>query len=222
MPHAFIIPLVLYILGTSLISNLPLEWYPITYAVVVAIVATACWFLIRKEGIIKPHGRVLIGIVTGLIGVFLWILVSHLHLEDLLSTILPESLRPLARVSYNPFENLESSLAQWSFIGVRLLGIALVVPVIEEVFWRGFLMRWLINPDWRQVPIGQFTAGSCATLCGLFALAHPEWFAAAAYCLLLNGLLYWKRDLWLCIVAHATSNLVLVMYVLTTKNWWLW
>jgi membrane protease YdiL (CAAX protease family) len=56
----------------------------------------------------------------------------------------------------------------------------------------------------------------------LFALAHPEWVAALAYCALLNGLLYWRRNLWDCIVAHAVSNLVLGIYVLATGNWMLW
>ena len=56
----------------------------------------------------------------------------------------------------------------------------------------------------------------------LFTLAHPEWFAASIYCILLNILLYWKKDLWLCIVAHGTSNLVLGIYVLLTGSWVLW
>lgn len=56
----------------------------------------------------------------------------------------------------------------------------------------------------------------------LFALAHPEWLAAAVYCTLLNGLLYWKGDLWNCVVAHGVSNLVLAIYILFTGSWELW
>ena len=56
----------------------------------------------------------------------------------------------------------------------------------------------------------------------LFTVAHPEWLAAAVYCALLNGLFYWKKCLWCCIVAHSVSNLVLGAYILTTGAWWLW
>lgn len=53
-------------------------------------------------------------------------------------------------------------------------------------------------------------------------MAHPEWLAAAVYSLLMNGLLYWKKDIWQCIVAHGVSNLLLAVYVLASGNWWLW
>jgi hypothetical protein len=46
--------------------------------------------------------------------------------------------------------------------------------------------------------------------------------AAAVYAALLNGLMYWRRDLWNCIVAHSVSNLVLAVYILTTGSWSLW
>jgi hypothetical protein len=56
----------------------------------------------------------------------------------------------------------------------------------------------------------------------MFTLAHPEWMAAAVYCVLLNLLLSWTRDLWNCVVAHGVSNLVLGVYVLWTDSWELW
>jgi CAAX prenyl protease-like protein len=113
-------------------------------------------------------------------------------------------------------------LSVWGFVAVRLVGLALVVPVAEELFWRGFLARWLLGPDWQTRPVGQFTPVSFAIVTLLFTLAHPEWVAAAVYCALLNGLAYWTRDLWNCVVAHAVSNLVLGGYILTTGDWKLW
>lgn len=221
-PVPFFLPFVLYLLGTSVIASLGVAWYPIAYAVLVAVVGIVTWVLLRREGIVQPHGRVWLGVLVGAIGIALWIALSHLHFEAWVSQWLPDFLRPSDRVSYNPFEHLKSDVAIWSFIAVRVIGIAIVVPIVEEIFWRGFLLRWLIDPDWEKIPIGTYTAASCMWLVLLFALAHPEWLAAAVYCLLLNGLLYWKRDLWLCIVAHATSNLLLAVYVLATGNWWLW
>jgi CAAX prenyl protease-like protein len=221
-PVPFFVPFVLYLLGTSVVASLGVAWYPIGYAGVVAVVGGVTWFLLRGEKVLRLHANVWLGVLVGVVGIAVWIGLSHLRLEGWLSQWLPEFLRPGDRVSYNPFVNLKSGLAIWSFLFVRVLGIAILVPIIEEVFWRGFLIRWLIDPDWEKVSLGTYTLSSCMWVTLLFAVAHPEWLAAAAYCLLLNGLLYWKRDLWLCVVAHATSNLLLAAYVLATGAWWLW
>ncbi len=221
-PLPFVVPFILYLLGTSLIASLGVAWYPVAYAVVVALVGGVTWFLLRREKILRVHGNVSLGVLVGMVGIAAWIALSHLHLESWVSQWLPDFLKPGDRVSYNPFENLKSAGAIWGFVFVRVIGIAIIVPIIEEIFWRGFLLRWLIDPGWEKIPIGTYTLSSCMWVTLLFALAHPEWLAAAAYCLLLNGLLYWKRDLWLCVVAHATSNFLLAVYVLTSGAWWLW
>ena len=80
--------------------------------------------------------------------------------------------------------------ARWAFIAVRLLGLVVVVPVIEELFWRSFLMRWMIDNDFWKVPIGKVTPMAAAVTSVLFALAHPEWLPA-----LLTGAL-WAWLLW--------------------------
>ena len=135
--------------------------------------------------------------------------------------VLPSWLQPGERVAFDPFSSLPF-IAAVGFVLVRAFGLVVLVPLAEELFWRGFLLRWIVNPDWEQVDLGRFTWGSCLGVTVLFSLAHPEWVAAAAYCLLVNGLLYWKRDLWQCVVAHAVSNLLLIVYVLSTGEWTLW
>ena len=95
-----------------------------------------------------------------------------------------------------PASAAPASWAVWGFVFARLWGLVVLVPVAEELFWRGFLNRWIQSPHWEEVPVGRFTAGSFVTVTLLFALAHPEWLAAACYCALVNGLLIWKRDLW--------------------------
>jgi CAAX prenyl protease-like protein len=159
---------------------------------------------------------------AGILGIALWIWLSGLGAEQYLMGFLPDWLRPEARAAYNPFQSLSDPFVCWGFVAIRMVGLAVVVPVAEEVFWRGFLMRWIISSDWENRPIGQFTLGSFFWVVGLFTLAHPEWLAAAVYCALLNGRLYWKRDLWNCVVAHGVSNLLLGIYVLSTGNWSLW
>ena len=220
--NAFVAPFVLYLVGTSFIARFGDEWYHWTYSLVALVVLVSCIVLLRGKQIIKPHTRVWPGVLLGVAGIVLWIACSKLHLERFVTDLLPSFLRPGDRVGYNPFEALESPNAAWCFIAVRMLGIAVLVPIAEELFWRGFLLRWLIDPDWDRVKMGEFTWQSCWIVVLMFTLAHPEWLAAAIYCLLINSLLYWKKDLWQCIVAHAVSNALLAIYVLNSGEWWLW
>lgn len=222
MGKAYVLPFVLYLLGTTLISRFEGGWYALAYGCLAVVLATVYWQLLRGRSTFKPHWRVAWGVVFGLVGIVIWIALSHLQLEQYLTQFLPGFLRPEERVGFNPFEKLGNGWEAWAFIGGRLLGIAILVPLAEELFWRGFLLRWLIDPEWEKVPVGEYSLSSCATVVLLFTLAHPEWLAAAIYCTLLNALLYWKKDLWLCMVAHAVSNLVLAIYVLYAGQWWLW
>lgn len=221
MTKSYVAPFVFYLAGTSLIARWGDAWYPWLYGLlVVGLLGALAWLLAGKE-ILRPHLRIASGVAVGLVGIAMWIGLASLHVEQTLAEFLPEWLRPEARVAYNPLQQLDG-LSVWAFIAVRLAGIAIVVPLAEELFWRGFLLRWLIDPEWEKVPVGEFTLSSCAIVTLMFTLAHPEWLAAASYCLLINALLYWKRDLWLCVVAHAVSNFVLAIYVLSTGEWWLW
>ncbi len=217
----FILPFTLYLVFSQFLSHFP-DQYPVLYGITIILVGLSAIILLRGKKIIKMHSQIAPGILFGIIGIIAWILICRLQLEQSITQFLPEWLRPEARASYNPFQSIDNTTGQIAFIMVRLLGLAILVPVIEEVFWRGFLLRWIISPDWQQEKIGVFTIKSFIWINFLFALAHPEWFAAFVYSALITILLYWKRDLWNCIVAHATSNLLLGGYVLYTGNWGLW
>lgn len=221
LAKVYVAPFLLYLLGTNFIARWGDAWYPWLYSLlVVALMVVLGWWL-PASGAVRPHRSIGWGVVVGVIGIVLWIVVASLQLEQQLVSYLPSWLRPGERVAYNPLEHMSGS-GLWGFLLARLVGIAVVVPLAEELFWRGFLMRWLIDPEWEKVPLGEFTASSCAIVVLMFTLAHPEWLAAACYALLLNALLYRSRDLWQCIVAHAVSNFLLALYVLISGEWWLW
>jgi CAAX prenyl protease-like protein len=186
------------------------------------VVGAATVRLVYGRGLLRPHARVLPGVVVGLAGIALWIGICHLALEEQIAALLPGWLQPGPRIGFDPFSNIADTAARWGFIAMRLVGLAFLVPVVEELFWRGFLARWLIAPDWQSQPLGRFTPFSFAGVTLLFTLAHPEWLAAAVYCALLNLLLAWTRDLWNCVVAHGVSNLALGIYILSTESWQLW
>jgi len=218
---SFVGPFALYWILTQVPPLYP-DYYAWTYPAVVILAGAGTVALLYGRQILRPHRHVAAGVAAGLVGIALWIFLSHLQLERYLSALLPEALQPKGRVAFDPFTSIANPGARWAFVGFRLVGLVLVVPIAEELFWRGFLLRWLISPNWQEQRLGQFSGFSFAGVVVVFTLAHPEWLAAAVYCALLNGLIYWKRDLWTCVVAHGVSNLVLAIYILSTQHWELW
>lgn len=216
----YVLPFAIY-LGLTQLAARGGSSYPMLYAVAVACTGIATLVCLRREQPLVVHGRVMVGVAAGLLGIALWIALASLRLEQAVAAYLPNWIAPAPRAGFNPFSELPP-LAAWTFVVLRIAGLAILVPLVEELFWRGFLARWLVPAEWRSVPIGRFTTTSFLLVTLLFTLAHPEWLAAAVYCTLLNALLWWKRDLWQCVVAHATSNAVLAAYVISSQAWWLW
>lgn len=105
---------------------------------------------------------------------------------------------------------------------IKLTGLLLIAPFIEEVFTRGFLIRFLIDRDWQKVPIGKFTWLSFIITVLFFGFSHNRWLSGLITCILLNLLLYRKKSVESCILAHFTANLLLAIYVLTTSSWFMW
>jgi len=105
----------------------------------------------------------------------------------------------------------------------RVLRAVVIVPIVEELFWRGWLMRWLIAADFRKVPVGTYAPLSFWVTALLFASEHgPYWDVG-----LLAGILYnwWAlrtKSLADCILAHAVTNAVLCAWVILAGHWEYW
>lgn len=104
----------------------------------------------------------------------------------------------------------------------RWSGSALVVPVIEELFWRSYLMRRLDDADFMSVSPARVTAYAMTVSSVLFALEHQLWLAG-----LFAGLVYaWLyrhfQVLWVSILAHVTTNAVLGIWVVNGGHWQYW
>lgn len=127
------------------------------------------------------------------------------------------------RSGFNPFTQwAEGSPAAWAFLAVRALGLVVVVPIVEELFLRGFLMRYVINEDFWRVPFGKLTLASTAACLFYAAASHPaEAIAAIAWFAVVSGIAAATRRPIDAILAHAGTNLALGAYVLATGNWWL-
>ncbi len=218
----WIAPFFAYLLLSQVAASAPEELYPWLHLSVVVVSGAVAFFLLRGKGIIRPHRDIMPGIIAGMAGIIIWVYLCGLDIDSTLTSFLPEWIRPGMRVAFNPFEQIENPVARWLFIGARLVGMSIVVPVAEELFWRGWLMRWIISHRWQEVAIGTFSIGSFLWVTFLFTMAHPEWLAAACWCAMINLLLYWKKDLWNCIVAHGVTNFLLAVYVMRFDAWQLW
>ena len=123
---------------------------------------------------------------------------------------------------FDPYAFGWSGAAAKGLIAVRLIGAAVIVPVMEELFWRSFLMRYLINPDFRSVPVGAFTWFSFIGVAILFGLEHHRVVVGIIAGLLYGLLLIRQKKLKGVILAHGVTNLGLGIYVLLTGSWMFW
>jgi hypothetical protein len=124
--------------------------------------------------------------------------------------------------AFDPYALGGSQGAAILLIGVRLIGSSLVVPVMEELFWRSFLMRYLINPDFRSVPLGAFTWFSFLGVAVLFGLEHHRVLVGIIAGLLYGFLLIRQKNLKGVILAHGVTNCGLGIYIVVTGNWMFW
>jgi len=107
-------------------------------------------------------------------------------------------------------------------IAFRIFGAVLVVPIVEEIFWRGFLMRTIIKPEFEKVPLGTFQPLSFYITTVAFAMVHVEYGSATLFALIAGWWFCKTKSLRAVIILHAAANLGLAIYVLLTKNWFLW
>lgn len=218
---AYVGPFAAYMVLTSIEGKgwlgIPYEgWYCLKVLVVLALL----WHFHRAWPRWNSRGLGW-GLALGVLGVVVWLALDRLQLAIPGLAGLVESVMG-SREGFNPFAQHGVNLHSVSFVLIRLLGLALVVPVMEEIFWRGFLARYLINDNFTQVPQGQFTPQSFAIVTAAFVAVHPELLAATAWGALVNWLYHKTGNVWACVVMHAVTNLLLGIWILSTGAWRLW
>ena len=110
----------------------------------------------------------------------------------------------------------------WPLAIVRLIGATLLVPVMEELFWRSFLMRWIDRPQFETVVPQQVTLKAIVLSTFVFMLAHTLWLAAIIAGLAYAWLFVRTGKLWVPVISHAVTNGLLGVWVLYTGNWSFW
>ena len=128
-----------------------------------------------------------------------------------------------ARSGWNPHETFgDGSFLAWLFILGRIAGSTLVVPPLEEVFYRSFLYRWIVNVDFQSVPFNHWSLVSFSITAVFFGLAHFEWLAGILCAFVYQGLVCYKGRLGDAMTAHAITNLLLGLWVVARGDWHFW
>ncbi|HTA66838.1 MAG TPA: CAAX prenyl protease-related protein [Bryobacteraceae bacterium] len=105
----------------------------------------------------------------------------------------------------------------------RIFRAVVLVPIIEELFWRAWLMRWLISPRFEQIKLGAYAPMAFWITAALFASEHgPYWDVGTITGVIYNWWMVRTRSLGDCILVHAVTNACLCGYVVATKHWEYW
>ena len=204
----------------------PYRFYPLVYTIKIALTLVAIWFVLPGYRAFPVRVSPL-AVLVGVAGIIVWIGLCELHLEQ--KWLEPLGLKSLlglgVRPGFDPFRALahQPPWQLWGFLAVRLFGLVAVVALIEEFFLRGFLMRFVMDVDWWEIPVGRLSVEAVAACVVYAVLSHPaELFAAAAWFLLITLLAVKTKNIWDCVVAHAVTNLLLGVYVLVLGQWQYW
>jgi CAAX prenyl protease-like protein len=210
----YVAPVALYILFTQFEGSAAPRLYPMLYTAKTAIVGMSLIALRRFFPEASPNARNLAGaLLLGLVLFVVWVAAGELA---------PHIALLGARPAYNPFATL-AGLGAFAFLAVRFVGLVGVVPVMEELFWRSFLLRFITHgQEFRNAQPGECRPAAFILVVVCTALTHPEWLAAGLFASALNIQAARTRNLFACIVTHAVTNLCLGVYVLHFHAWKYW
>ena len=181
---------------------------------VLGVLCFTCWPPEIKKTPRNWIGSILVGI-----GVFLiWIgpdVLIHGYRSNILFS---NSLFGAPHSSLPPAAQRSAWVLTW-----RTIRATLVVPIAEELFWRAWLMRWLIRSDFRSVRLGTYAPLAFFATALLFASEHgPYWDVGLVTGLIYNFWMVRTKSVADCILMHGVTNGVLSWYVLATGNWQYW
>jgi hypothetical protein len=212
----YIAPFLIFIAFLAVAPELGLDarWDAPLRVVVMAVVCYVCWPPELPLVPVKP----LMSIAVGAAVFVLWVAPDLLFPGYRQNVFLSNSFTGHLHSSLRPSELHSAWVLFW-----RTVRAVVIVPVVEELFWRAWVMRWVIKTDFQKVPLGTYGALAFWITAILFASEHgPYWDVG-----LITGIVY---NLWMirtksvadCILMHAVTNAILSGYVIATAQWQYW
>ena len=202
----FVLPFLVFSVFLVIEGFFPAQHYLLYPAKSLATAAVILFFC-RELPSLRPSGP-FSSTLLGLIGVVFWVALDPVLVH-----------RSGIPTGFNPFLLYPAGLA-WTLFAFRLAGMTLVVPIMEELFWRGFLMRWLIKEDFTSIPLGTYQPISFLVTTAFFASVHgAQWPLAVIVGLFYGAWFIFTKKLGDIMLAHGVTNLLLGLYALVSGDW---
>jgi CAAX prenyl protease-like protein len=212
---AYAAPFIAYVslMAIERAASLPAQFaYPVRLVVVTAVLLlfSRPYLSLHPS---RPAASVALGVAVFLIWIAPDLLFGYRHFRLFENPITGTARTSIpAALQHNP-----------AFLAVRMAGSFMLVPIVEELFWRGWMMRWLIDPEFERVKFGTYAPLAFWAVAALFASEHgPYWEVGLAAGVLYNWWAVRTRNLADCILAHAVTNAILSAYVLVVGQWQYW
>lgn len=212
----YVLPLALFFAALAGLPHVPVS----------AVVRGALWFVIfipvcllcwpRSLSVVPRHwfSSVAIGVAVFALWVAPELLIPKYRAFPLFSNSILGHVHPSL-----PAVELRNP---WVLI-LRTARAALIVPVVEELFWRAWLMRWLIDADFQRVRIGTYAPLAFWGTAILFASEHgPYWDVGLVTGVIYNWWMVRTKSVADCVLMHAVTNAALSIYVIASGNWQYW
>jgi CAAX prenyl protease-like protein len=203
-------PFAIFILLVMLSSKVDAPWLVVCRPVLVLLLLV--WFWRGYRELLMPASvgvsQWLLAVGTGFAVFVLWI-------------YLDQDWAVLSRTKgFTPV--LPDGGTDWGWGIARLLGFSLVVPVMEELFWRSLVLRWIDRHDFLSQAPRDTSWRAFLITTALFAVEHERWLAGAVAGAAYNWLYIRTGNLWVPVVAHTVTNGVLGGWVLYASRWEFW
>jgi exosortase E/protease (VPEID-CTERM system) len=204
----YLLPLIL-IIGTAMITRVLSYHFDILYPVRVVVGVSVLSFYKRKLPLRwSPSWS---AVALGFLAFAIWIILLD-HGNN------PAATNASTRTGLNSLSPIEA--AAW--ILFRIIGAVLIVPIAEELAFRGYIIRKLVSADFEAVAPGHFTWLSFLGSSILFGALHVEWLAGTIAGMIFALAVYRRGSFSDAITSHSVANGMLAAYVVATGRWFLW
>lgn len=213
----WIAPFAVFMLLLALAPSLPFgqPWESIVrVGILVVVIAVCSGHVVRSLRVEHWIGSIALGVAVCALWVAPDLLVpgwrSHWIFQNDITGRVQNSIAP-------------AELANPLVLVLRVTRAALLVPILEELFWRGWLPRWIVNNDWQRVPLGTYNTLAFVATAALFAMEHGPYWEVGLLCgLIYNWYMRRTRSLGDLILVHGVTNATLAGFVLATGKYEYW